>query len=152
MERGQYEVARAAKLNKADKELVEAAIAAIKQRYRDDWQEVGAALRTRSGEVFNGVNLDAYLGRMAVCAEAVALGRAVVDLGDAGIDTIVAVRHPPPGEKDQTIPVVSPCGACRELIFDYDPKARVIVPNGKSPAVVPIAELLPNKYTRGAER
>ncbi len=59
---------------------------------------------------------------MAVCAEAVALGRAVVDLGDAGIDTIVAVRHPPPDEKDQTIKVVSPCGACRELIFDYDPQ------------------------------
>jgi len=108
-------------------------------------------LRTRSGKIFTGVNLDAYLGRMAVCAEAVALGRAVVDLGDAGIETIVAVRHPPPGEKDQTIAVVSPCGACRELIFDYDPKARVIVPNGKAQAVVPIAELLPNKYSRGSE-
>jgi cytidine deaminase len=151
MERGRYEVTRAAKLNKADKELVEAAIAAIKQRYRDDWQEVGAALRTRDGRIFTGVNLDAYLGRMAVCAEAVALGRAVVDVGDAGIDTIVAVRHPPPGQKNQTIAVVSPCGACRELIFDYDAKARVIVPNGRTPAVVPIAALLPNKYNRGPE-
>jgi cytidine deaminase len=47
---------------------------------------------------------------------------------------------------------VSPCGACRELIFDYDPNARVIVPNGKAPSIVPIAELLPNKYTRGPER
>ena len=115
-------------------------------------QEVGAALRTRSGKIFTGVNLDAYLGRMAVCAEAVALGHAVVDLGDAGIDTIVAVRHPAPDDDDRTIAVVSPCGACRELIFDYDPKARVIVPNGKSSAVVPIADLLPNKYTRGPER
>jgi cytidine deaminase len=88
---------------------------------------------------------------MAVCAEAVALGRAVVDLGEAGIDTIVAVRQPPPEEIDQDITVVSPCGACRELIFDYDPKARVIVPNGKAQAVVPIAELLPNKYSRGSE-
>jgi cytidine deaminase len=127
------------KLSKSDRELIAAATAAIRQRYRDDWQEVGAALRTRSGKIFTGVNLDAYLGRMAVCAEAVALGRAVVDTGDAGI------------EKDQTITVVSPCGACRELIFDYDPKARVIVPNGKLPAVAPIGELLPNKYSRGAE-
>jgi cytidine deaminase len=141
-----------AKLGKADQELVAAAVAAIKSRYRDDWQEVGSALRTRTGKIFTGVNLDAYLGRMAVCAEAVALGRAVVDLGDAGIETIVAVRHPPPGEKNQTVAVVSPCGACRELIFDYDKNARVIVPNGKSPAVVPIGELLPNKYTRGPER
>ncbi len=143
---------RPAKLSKADKELIATASAAIARRYRDDWQEVGAALRTRSGRIFTGVNLDAYLGRMAVCAEAVALGRAVVDLGDAGIDMIVAVRHPQPQDKDQTIAVVSPCGACRELIFDYDRNARVIVPNGKSPAVVPIAELLPNKYTRGPER
>ena len=67
-----------AKLQKADRDLIVAATATIKQRYRDDWQEVGAALRTRSGRVFTGVNLDAYLGRMAVCAEAVALGRAFV--------------------------------------------------------------------------
>jgi cytidine deaminase len=139
-------------LGKADRELIAAAVAAIKERYRDDWQEVGAALRTRRGTIYTGVNLDAYLGRMAVCAEAVALGRAVVDLGDAGIDTIVAVRHPPPYEKDQDIKVVSPCGACRELIFDYDRNARVIVPNGKTPAVVPIGDLLPNKYNRGTER
>jgi cytidine deaminase len=145
-------VRRQAKLGKADQELIAAARATIKRSYRDDWQEVGAALRTRSGKIFTGVNLDAYLGRMAVCAEAVALGHAVVDLGDAGIDTIVAVRHPAPQDEDRTIAVVSPCGACRELIFDYDPKARVIVPNGKSTAVVPIADLLPNKYTRGPER
>jgi cytidine deaminase len=136
------------KLSKADKELIAAATAAIKLRYRDDWQEVGAALRTRSGTIYTGVNLDAYLGRMAVCAEAVALGRAFVDVGDAGIETIVAVRHPPPDAKNQAIAVVSPCGACRELIFDYDAKARVIVPNGRTPSVVPIADLLPNKYSR----
>ena len=143
---------RPAKLGKADRALIAAATAAIKLRYRDDWQEVGAALRTRSGKIFTGVNLDAYLGRMAVCAEAVALGRAFVDLGDDGIEMIVAVRHPPPDAKDQAIAVVSPCGACRELIFDYDPKARVIVPNGRAPAVVPIGDLLPNKYSRGPER
>jgi len=145
-------VKRTAKLSKADKELIAAATAAIKERYRYDWQEVGAALRTRSGRIFTGINLDAYLGRMAVCAEAVALGRAFVDLGDDGIETIVAVRHPDPEEKNQAVAVVSPCGACRELIFDYDRKARVIVPNGKSAQVVPIAELLPNKYRRGPER
>jgi len=139
------------KLGKSERELVEAAKDAIKSRYRDEWQEVGAALRTRSGKIFTGVNLDAYLGRMAVCAEAVALGRAVVEAGDTGIDTIVAVRHPPPGDKERAIAIVSPCGACRELIFDYDPKARVIVPNGRVAMVVPIADLLPNKYSRGAE-
>lgn len=145
-------VKRAAKLSKADQAVIAAAATAIKRRYRDDWQEVGAALRTRSGKIFTGVNLDAYLGRMAVCAEAVALGRAVVELGDGGIDTIVAVRHPPPDQEDQKIAVVSPCGACRELIFDYDRNARVIVPNGAAAKAVPIGELLPNKYSRGPER
>ena len=112
------------------------------------WQEVGAALRTRDGRIYTGVNLDAYLGRMAVCAEAVALGRAVTESGEMGIDTIVAVRHPAPGEKHQDIGVVSPCGACRELISDYDRDARVIVPGPKGPESVKIAELLPNKYSR----
>lgn len=133
----------------ADRELIAAASEAIRKRYRNDWQEVGAALRTRAGHLLTGVNLDAYLGRMAVCAEAVALGKAIADLGDVGIETIVAVRHPKPTERDQTITVVSPCGACRELIFDYDRNARVIVPNGPGgPGVVQIAELLPNKYSR----
>ena len=72
---------------------------------------------------------------MAVCAEAVALGQAITDAGETGIETIVAVRHPPPEEKDRTIAVVSPCGACRELIWDYDRNARVIVPGAQRPAV-----------------
>ncbi len=135
-------------LSERDKELIEAARDAIRRRYRNDWQEVGAALRTRSGRILTGVNLDAYLGRMAVCAEAVAIGKAVTDAGETGIDTIVAVRHPKPAEPDQSIAVVSPCGACRELIFDYDRNARVIVPSANGPGAVAIGELLPNKYSR----
>jgi cytidine deaminase len=38
---------------------------------------------------------------------------------------------------------------CRETIYDYDARARVIVPDGHGEAVVTIAALLPNKYTRG---
>ena len=135
-------------LSRKDQDLIEAARGAIKRRYRIDWQEVGAAMRTRDGRVVTGVNLDAYLGRMAVCAEGVALGRAITDLGEIGIDLIVAVRHPKPSETDQTIAVVSPCGSCRELIFDYDRNARVIVPSANGPVIASIAELLPNKYSR----
>ncbi len=140
------------KLTAKDKALIAAARKAISARYRNEWQEVGAALRTRGGRIITGVNIDAYLGRMAVCAEAVAIGRAITEAGDQGIETIVAVRHPKPGEKDQTIAVVSPCGSCREIIHDYDAKARVIVPNGGEGAVATIAELLPNKYVRGSGR
>ena len=135
-------------LSERDRELIAAASEAIKQRYRYDWQEVGAALRTRDGRIYTGVNLDAYLGRMAVCAEGVALGRAVTEVGETGIETIVAVRHPDPAEPDQAIAVVSPCGSCRELIWDYDRNARVIVPGADGPVVAGIRELLPNKYSR----
>jgi len=139
-------------LSKKDQELVAAARDAIRQRYRNDWQEVGAALRTRDGRIVTGVNIDAYLGRMAVCAEAVAIGRSITESGNTGIETIVAVRHPKPDETDQSIAIVSPCGSCREIIYDYDANARVIVPNGNDAGVASIAELLPNKYSRGAGR
>ena len=139
-------------LSKKDQELVAAARDAIRQRYRNDWQEVGAALRTRDGRIVTGVNIDAYLGRMAVCAEAVAIGRSITETGNTGIETIVAVRHPKPDETDQSIAIVSPCGSCREIIYDYDANARVIVPNGNDAGVASIAELLPNKYSRGAGR
>jgi cytidine deaminase len=137
-----------AMLTEKDLELIEAAGDAIRRRYRNDWQEVGAALRDRAGRVFTGVNLDAYLGRMAVCAEAVALGKVVTDIGEIGIDMLVAVRHPKPHEADQSVRVVSPCGSCRELIWDYDRNARVIVPGADGPTIASIGELLPNKYSR----
>jgi cytidine deaminase len=137
-----------AMLSERDRELIAAATQAIARRYRNDWQEVGAALRTRDGRIYTGVNLDAYVGRMAVCAEAVALGRAVTEVGETGIETIVAVRHPKPLEPERAIVVVSPCGSCRELIWDYDRNARVIVPTANGPAVAAIGELLPNKYSR----
>ena len=135
-------------LTAMDKHLIESASKAIVRRYRNDWQEVGAALVTRTGKTFSGVNLDAYLGRMAVCAEAVALGQVITKLGEAGIETIVAVRHPKPDDADRQIRVVSPCGACRELIWDYDRNARVIVPGPNGPEAVAISDLLPNKYSR----
>src|SRR3989454_4432497 len=135
-------------LSQRDQELIAAAREAIKRCYRNDWQEVGAALRTRDGRIYTGVNLDAYLGRMAVCAEAVALGRAVTEAGETGIDTIVAGRHPDPGESDQAIVGVSPCRGCRELIWGYDRNASVILPRAYGPAIAAIGELLPNKYSR----
>src|SRR5438128_12615916 len=102
-------------LSDRDQELIAAASKAIKRRYRNDWQEVGAAFRSRDGRIYTGGNLDAYLGRMAVCAEAVALGRAITENGETGIDTIAAVRPPETSEPDQTITAASPGGTCRAL-------------------------------------
>ena len=58
-------------LSDNDEELIAIATEAISQRYRNRWQEVGAAMRTRDGRIVTGVNIDAYVGRNAVCAEAV---------------------------------------------------------------------------------
>jgi cytidine deaminase len=132
-----------------DRALIAAAQQAITARYRPDWHVVGAALRTRAGRVFTGVHLEANVGRIAVCAEAVALGRAATEAGDTDVDTIVAVYHPAPGAADQMVRVVAPCGMCRELIADYAPAARVLAPgdDGAPPARL-VGGLISGKYTR----
>ncbi len=94
---------------------------------------------TCSGQLFSAVHLEATVGRIAVCAEAVAIGMAAT-AGDTEIEMIVAVNRF--GQ------VVSPCGMCRELIADYAPDARVIVPGETEPVLVAIRDLLPNKYHR----
>ncbi len=127
----------------SDFELVEAAKAAIVSRFIPDWHVVGAALRLRSGEVVTGVHIEANVGRIAICAEAVALGRAVTQHGSSEIDTIVAVYH----SQDGIVRVVTPCGMCREMISDYAPEARVLVPGENQRFEVrTISELLPEKY------
>jgi cytidine deaminase len=132
-----------------DLALIETAKAAIRDRYREGWHVIGAALRTRSGRVFTDVHLEANVGRVAVCAEAVALGRAATEAGDTEIETIVAVYHPSLERSDRDIAIVAPCGACREMISDYSPGARVIVPGSDGRGIaVSAGELLPYKYRR----
>ena len=132
----------------ADHELIEAASEAIRKRYRYDWQEVGAALRTRSGKVFTGVSLDAYLGRMAVCAEAVALGQAITDRRrdrhrDHRRGAASAARREGPRHRGGV--------ALRRLpradlgLRSQRPRHRA---GARRPETVGIGELLPNKYSR----
>ncbi len=118
-------------------DLLEQARSLIERRYRKGYHEVGAAIHTRSGRTFAAVHLEANIGRIAVCAEAVALGMAAAE-GDTEVDYVVAVNSK--GE------VVSPCGMCRELISDYSPSAKVIVPAPDGHTVTTVEELLPNKF------
>lgn len=127
-----------------DLELIEAARDAVRRHYRPFWHTVGAAIRSCDGRIWTGLHLGAVVGRLQVCAEPVALGRAILE-GDGTVATAVAVRHPKPDEDDREIAVVAPCGACRELLFDFAPDARVIVPG---PCVVPVRALLPLPYRR----
>lgn len=117
--------------------LIEKARSLIRSRKKDFFHQIGAALRTRSGKEFAAVHLEANVGRVAVCAEAIAIGMAASE-GDTEIEVIVAVNT----EGN----VVSPCGMCRELISDYSPSAQVIIPGAVGECIVSIDELLPNKY------
>jgi cytidine deaminase len=120
-------------------ELIQIARDLIKLRFVEGRHHIAAALRTRSGAVFSGVHLEAYVGRIAVCGEAIAIGAAAT-AGDTDIEMIVAVNEL--GE------VASPCGMCRELIGDYSPSALVIIPRSSESVAVSVAELLPDKYQR----
>jgi cytidine deaminase len=122
-------------------ELIEAARAILRLRFKQGYHEVGAALRTKRGRVFSAVHLEAYVGRIAICAEGIAIGMAAA--GDTDVEAIVAV--------DRYGNVASPCGMCRELISDYAPEALVIVPSAADgqPVAVRVGELLPRKFRRG---
>jgi cytidine deaminase len=130
-----------------DHALLEAARDVLLRHYRPFWHMVAAALRGRDGRIWTGLHLGTTVGRLSVCAEAVAVGRAILQ-GDGGIAAVVAVRHPKPEEDDRALAVVPPCGACRELIVDYDPAALVIVPGPLAPLKVPVRALLPMPYRR----
>ena len=132
----------------SDRDLINAAQEIIRARYRPDWHTVGCALRTRSGRIHLGVDLECYVGRVTVCAEAIAIGRAVTDGDGAEIEAIVAVYQA--SADDPEPKVVAPCGMCREMISDYAPTARVIVPGETGPEVVLVGSLLPGKYVRPA--
>ncbi|MCJ7566935.1 MAG: cytidine deaminase [Anaerolineales bacterium] len=122
-----------------DEELINIAGELIAARFKEGCHHIAAALRTTSGSIFTGVHVEAYVGRIAVCAEAIAIGVAAT-AGDTSIETIVAVNEL--GE------VVSPCGMCRELISDYSPEACVVILRSGQPVSVPVMELLPDKYNR----
>lgn len=134
-------------LSTADHELVDLAREVLIKHYRPFWHTVGAALRARDGRIWTGIHLGATVGRLAVCAEAVALGRAVLE-GDGTVECAVAVRHPKPDESVREITVVPPCGACREMLTDFDANAHVIVSTPSGLRVIPLRVLLPHPYQR----
>lgn len=127
------------KLNRTDLQLIESATSIIALRSKPELHEVGAALRTRSGKIFSAVNVKANVGRVSVCAEAVAIGMAA-SAGDTDIEKIVAV--------DKNGTVISPCGMCREMISDYASEASVIAPGDDGLEIFKVAELLPHKFQK----
>lgn len=124
----------------SDRELIGTALATLAKNFDDGvyYHTVGAAIRCKNGHVYSGVNCDGIHGS---CAEFIAIGTAI-SAGEREFDTIVAVH-----EKARN-GVVSPCGNCRQMLFEYCPDIRVIVNNDEGELIkVSIRDLLPFAYT-----
>src|SRR5438552_13649740 len=72
--------------------------------------KVGAALETASGEIFTGCNIENSSYGLTVCAERVALWKALSE-GARNFRSIAVVT-------DSAV-LSSPCGACRQLLWEY---------------------------------
>lgn len=99
---------------------------------------VGAALRTKSGQVYIGVNVENAAYPQTMCAERVAVFKAVSD-----------------GEKEfAAIAVVtdnggSPCGGCRQVLAEFGLETVVLIANGAGELLkeMTVNELLPEAFT-----
>lgn len=100
---------------------------------------VGAALLTRDGTVIRGANVESVSYGLTCCAERVALFKALTD----GHKDFIAVAIVAPSAKTM------PCGACRQLIAEYAPDARVLVADSRQPAKFrefTVDQLLPEAF------
>lgn len=128
-----------------DREIVNAAISLIRRRGEQRRHHIAAALKTTNGQQFLGLHISANIGATSICAEAAAIAEALKH-GPMTIDRIVAVRHT--FNSMENIEIVSPCGRCRELIYEYGPNACVILSDASISFLLPIADLLPFPFHR----
>ncbi len=102
----------------SDTELIEAARSVRDKAYAPySHFAVGAAILTRSGKVFVGCNVENVSFRITTCAEQAAMGAAVAN-GYSDIAALAVVA-------DSKEPAL-PCGACRQMLAEFNPKLRVI--------------------------
>lgn len=83
---------------------------------------VGAAVRANSGRVFTGCNVENATYGLTLCAERVAIFKAVSE-GERGFDAIAVVAD--------TDVLTPPCGACRQIIWEFCGDAVVVLANLK---------------------
>lgn len=98
---------------------------------------VGAALLTDQGEVILGCNVENASYPLTMCAERTAVGAAMAQ----GAGRILAVAISAPKAKP-----CSPCGACRQVLYEFNPDMEVILDTGAEPLVLPLTELLPHGF------
>ena len=100
--------------------------------------KVGAALRTTAGKIFAGCNVENASYGMTNCAERTAIFSAVAQLGSFEIAEIAVVC-------EQSVPC-APCGACRQVIYEFGPKAIVYFQSAGGWKPMAITELLPEGF------
>ena len=106
-------------ITESDRNLIEIALKCLNDNFDDGVYNhtVGCALLCKNGNIYKGVNCDGIHGS---CAEYITIGIAISN-GEREFDTIVAVHDKAPNY------VISPCGNCRQMLFEYCPDIKVIV-------------------------
>ncbi len=95
---------------------------------------VGAALLTQDGKIISGCNVESSSFGLTICAERVALTKALSE-GKLNFTHIAIIG---PGED-----YCPPCGACRQLLYDYAPDIHVILVKKNQIKMITLKELLP---------
>src|SRR4051812_6468810 len=85
---------------------------------------VGAAVLTESGRVFTAANIESASYSLGLCAERLALAAAIHSSRDEVVALAVACLDVP---LDAPLSLRSPCGACRQWIFEFAPNAQVFI-------------------------
>ena len=124
----------------SDKELLISAARRARENAHAPYSNfrVGAALRATSGRIFGGCNVENATYGLTVCAERVAIFKAISE-GERGFNAIAVVT-----DADTLTP---PCGACRQLIWEFCGDVQVILANLKGKVeVVQMKELFPRPF------
>jgi cytidine deaminase len=82
--------------------------------------KVGAGLRTSSGKMFGGCNVENATYGLTICAERVAIFKAISE-GERQFNAIAVLTD--------TITLTPPCGACRQLIWEFCGDVPVVMAN-----------------------
>jgi cytidine deaminase len=130
---------RTADLSPSLQELVRAAQDARKAAYAPYSRfRVGAAVRTQSGAIYIGCNVENASFGLAVCAERVAVFNAVANGDRHIVELAVAAEADPPAR---------PCGACRQVLCEFSPTAKIIMVGGAGSIVTSdIGMLFPEPF------
>jgi len=100
--------------------------------------KVGAAAATKNGKIFTGCNIENASYGLTVCAERVAIFKAISE-GETEFESIVVVADTPE--------LTPPCGACRQIIWEFCGDVPVVFANLKGDVeTVPMKELLPRAF------